>query len=145
MAKKKAKKGDAVKVHYTCRLANGTVMDSSLGDDPLQFHLGREEVIKGLDEAIRGMKEGEEKKFTLTADKAYGMRREEWKLDLPKDKLPEEWPLAVGLNLEIPRDDGKVSVATVTNISEMTVTIDFNHPLAGKDLIFEVSLLEISR
>lgn len=145
MAKKKAKKGDKVRVHYTCRLANGTVIDSSHGNDPLQFDLGKEEVLKGLDEAVKGMKEGEEKTCTVNAEKAYGIRHEEWKLDVPRNKFSEEWTPEVGLHFEIEREDGQRSVATVTNVSKETVTLDFNHPLAGKELVFEVSLIEISR
>jgi peptidylprolyl isomerase len=86
-ARSKVKKGDTVKVQYTCKLSNGTVIDSSIGREALEFTLGKEEVIKGLEEAVAGMKVGESKTVTVAAEKAYGRRHDEWVLEVGRDKL----------------------------------------------------------
>ncbi len=145
MAKRRAKvrKGDTVKINYTCKLGNGSAIDSSIRREPLEFTLGKEEVLKGLEEAVTGMKVGESKIISVTAEKAYGLHHNEWVLDVGRDKLPEDWNPEIGLHFEIPREKGKSSMATVTHVSQSSVTLDFNHPLAGKELIFEISLLEI--
>jgi len=142
-ARTKVKKGDTVKIHYTCKLANGTVIDSSIGREPLEFTLGKDEVIKGLEEAVKGMKISESKISRVPAEKAYGRHHDEWVLDVGRDKFPEDWNPEVGLHFEIPRENSQSSVATVTHVSQSSVTLDFNHPLSGKKLIFEISLLEI--
>jgi peptidylprolyl isomerase len=144
MARKrmKPKKDDTVRIHYTCKLEDGTVADSSNGG-PIEFILGKGDVIKGLDEAVMGMKVGQTKTINIPPDKAYGLRREDWALDVPRNKMPEGIKAEAGVCLEIPREDGSSSTATVTHISESSVTLDFNHPLAGKELIFDVTLLEI--
>lgn len=139
----KTRKGDAVKIHYTCKLSNGTVIDSSEGKEPLEFTIGKGEIIKGLEEAVAGMKVGESKTVAVAAEKAYGRRHYEWILEVGRDKLPENWIPEIGLYYDIPREDGQSMTATVTRVSESSVTLDFNHPLAGKELIFEISLLEI--
>ena len=145
MARKrvKPKKGDKVGIHYTCKLEDGTVADSSNGTDPIEFTLGKGEVIKGLEEAVMGMKVGQSKSVNVPPDKAYGLRHEDWALDVPRNKMPDGIKAEAGVCLEIPREDGSSSTAAVTHISESSVTLDFNHPLAGKELIFDVSLLEI--
>lgn len=145
MAKRRAKvrKGDTVQINYACKLGNGSVIDSSIGRESLEFTLGKEEVIKGLEEAVTGMKVGESKTISVAAEKAYGPHHDEWVLDVGRDKLPEDWNPEIGLHFEIPREKGKSSMATVTHVSQSSVTLDFNHPLAGKELIFEISLLEI--
>jgi peptidylprolyl isomerase len=145
MARKRVKgrNGDLVKIHYTCKLANGTIIDSSSGNEPLKFTLGKGEVIKALEDAVMGMRVGQLKTVNVPAEKAYGHHREEWVLDMGRDKLPGDWNPEVGLYLEIPREKGESSMATVTHVSQSTVRLDFNHPLAGKALIFEISFLEI--
>ena len=145
MAKRrvKVKKGDTVKVQYTCRLENGTAIDSTVGREPLGFTLGKDEVIKGLEEAVRRMEVGESKTVSVSAEKAYGPYHDEWVLEVGRDKLSEEWKPEVGLHFELPLEGGQSSTALVTRVSQSSVTLDFNHPLAGKGLIFEVSLLEI--
>jgi peptidylprolyl isomerase len=144
MARKrvKPKKGDTVRIHYTCKLEDGTVADSS-GIDPIEFTLGKGDVIKGLEEAVIGMKVGQSKTINIPPDKAYGLRHEDWALDVPRNKMPEGIKAEAGVCLGIPREDGSSYPAAVTHISESSVTLDFNHPLAGKELIFDVSLLEI--
>jgi peptidylprolyl isomerase len=145
MAKRRVKvrKGDTVKVHYTCRLANGTVIDTSVGTEPLEFTLGDNDVIKGLAEAVAGMKVGESKTATVAAEKAYGPYHDEWVLEVGRDKFTEGWRPEIGLHYEVPREDGQSTTATVTRVSSSSVTLDFNHPMAGKELIFEIRLLEI--
>lgn len=145
MAKRrvKVKKGDTVKVDYTCTLANGTMIDASAAGKPLEFVVGRGDVIKGLDEAVAGMKVGETKTIRVAAEKAYGPRHEEWMLEVGRDKFSEDWKPEIGLHYEVPRENGQSTTATVTRVSSSSVTLDFNHPLSGKELIFEVSVLEI--
>jgi len=145
MARKRVKGriGDLVKIHYTCKLANGTIIDSSSGKEPLEFTLGKGEVIKALEDAVMGMRVGQSKTVNVPAENAYGPHHVEWVLEMGRDKLPGEWNPEVGLCLEIPREKGESSVATVTYVSQSTVRLDFNHPLAGKALIFEISFLEI--
>jgi len=139
----KVRKGDTVRVNYTCRLANGTVIDSSVGREPLEITLGRYDVIKGLEDAVAAMKVGESKTVTVPADKAYGPYHDEWVLEVGRDKLPEDWNPEIGLHYEVPREKGQSTTATVTRVTQSSVTLDFNHPMAGKELIFEISLLEI--
>jgi peptidylprolyl isomerase len=139
----KVRQGDTVKVQYTCRLENGAEIDSSVGREPLEFTLGKEEVIKGFEEIVAGMKVGESKAVNVSAEKAYGPYHDEWVLEVGRDKLPEGWEPEVGLHFELPLEKGRSSTALVTHVSESSVTLDFNHPLAGKGLFFEVSLLEI--
>ena len=139
----KVRKGDTVRLNYTCRLANGTVIDSSVGSEPLEITLGRYDVIKGLEDAVAAMKAGESKTVTVPADKAYGPYHDEWVLEVGRDKLPEDWNPEIGLHYEVPREKGQSTTATVTRVTQSSVTLDFNHPMAGKELIFEISLLEI--
>jgi|WetSurMetagenome_2_1015567.scaffolds.fasta_scaffold242758_2 peptidylprolyl isomerase len=139
----KVRKDDTVRVHYTCRLDDGAVAYSSAGADPIEFTMGRGDAIKGLEEAVSGMKVGETKSISIPPDKAYGRRHEEWALSVPRNKMPEGFIPIVGLRFELPREDGGSSAATITHISESTVTLDFNHPLAGKELNCDISLLEI--
>jgi FKBP-type peptidyl-prolyl cis-trans isomerase 2 len=145
MARKRVKgrKGDLVKIHYTCKLANGTIIDSSSGKEPLEFTLGKGEVIKALEDAVMVMRVGQSKTVNVPAENAYGLHHMEWVLEMGRDKLPGDWNPEVGICLEIPREKGESSKATVTHVSQSTVRLDFNHPLAGKDLIFEISFLEI--
>ena len=145
MAKRRVKvrKDDTVKVHYTCKLANGTVIDASTAGKPLELVVGRGDVIKGLDEAVAGMKVGETNTIRVAAEKAYGPRHEEWVLEVMRDKFSADWSPEIGLHYEVPRDNGQSTTATVTRVSPSSVTMDFNHPLSGKELIFEVSILEI--
>lgn len=144
MARKrvKPKKGDKVRVHYTCKLKDGAVADSS-GTDPIEFILGKGDVIKGLEEAVMGMKVGQSRTVNIPPDKAYGLRHEEWALEVPRDGMPEGSKAEAGVCIEIPGKGGSSSTAAVTHVSEFSVTLDFNHPLAGKELIFDISLLEI--
>ncbi len=138
-----AKNGDTVQVHYTGKLADGTVFDSSVERDPLEFTLGAGQMIPGFEKAVLGMKVGGKKTVTIPADEAYGPHRDELMLEVPREKLPSGLTPQVGQQLQMTRPDGGMIVVTITKVSDTTVTIDANHPLAGKDLTFEIELVKI--
>jgi peptidylprolyl isomerase len=138
-----AKNGDTVQVNYTGKLADGTVFDSSVGREPLEFTLGAGQVIPGFEKAVFGMKVGEKKTVTIPVDDAYGPHRDDMVGEVPREEFPEDITLKVGQQLGVKRTDGGTSIVTVLSVSDNTVTIDFNHPLAGKDLTFEIELVKI--
>ena len=139
-----AKEGDAVQVNYTGTLADGTVFDSSAGRTPLEFTIGSGQLIPGFDQAVIGMKVGEKKTVTIPAEEAYGPHREEMVLEVGRERIPSNIEPEVGMMLESTQQDGSKVVFTITNISDNnTVTLDANHPLAGKDLTFEIELVKI--
>jgi peptidylprolyl isomerase len=135
--------GNTVQVNYTGKLADGTVFDTSVGRAPLEFTLGTGQVIPGFEKAALGMKVGEKKTVTIPANEAYGPYRNELVLEVSKDKLPIGITPQVGLRLQQKGDNNSVIVATITKVSDTTVTLDANHPLAGKDLTFEIELVKI--
>jgi peptidylprolyl isomerase len=134
--------GKKVRIHYTGTLNDGTQFDSSAGRDPFEFEIGAGKVIPGFDIAVRSMEIGDKKTVTIPTAEAYGEVREEIIGDLPKDMFPPEMNLAVGLPLQMMSPQGPVMV-TIKEIKETAVTVDANHPLAGKDLTFELELLEV--
>ncbi len=138
-----AKNGDTVKVHFTCRFEDGTVFETSVGSEPLQFTIGRGEVITGLEQAIVGMNSGESKTIQVPADKAYGPYQEELVKVVDRDEFPENLQPEIGMKFQIHRADSVTKVIAVTDISESSVTLDANHPLAGKNPIFDIQLIEI--
>lgn len=140
-----AAKGDTVKVHYTGKLGDGTVFDDSRGQAPLHFILGRQEVISGFEEAVVGMVQGEKKTVTVDPDRAYGPTRKELVETVSRKDLPDDLELVVGRQLEVTRQDGSLFRVMVTDMDAETVTLDANHPLAGKELTFEIDLLEIKK
>jgi len=139
-----AKPGDTVKVHYTGKLADGTVFDSSLNEEPLEFTIGQGQVIPGFEEAVTGMNPGQSKITKITSDKAYGSYREDMVLVVERDRLPAEPQPEVGQQLEMRNPDGTGLVLTVKEVGESNVTLNANHPLAGQDLRFDIQLLEIA-
>ena len=138
-----AKSGDTVRIHYTGTLTDGTRFDSSEGRDPLEFTLGGGQVIPGLEREIFGMTVGEKKTVTAVADEAYGQPNAAAIQEVPRDTIPPEIELAVGGQLQAMTQDGQQISVTITAITDEIVTMDANHPLAGKDLIFDVELVEI--
>ncbi len=138
-----AKYGDTVKVHYTGKLDDGTVFDASVNGDPLQFTIGSGQIIPGFEQAVVGMNPGESKTVKIPAEDAYGQRREDLVLEVEKSQLPEGLKPEVGLQLQSRQPDGRIIVLTIADISESHVTLDANHPLAGKDLTFDIQLIEI--
>jgi peptidylprolyl isomerase len=133
-----AKSGDTVRVHYTGKVADGTVFDTSVGSEPYEFILGQGQTISGFEQAVVGMKIGESKTVTIPADQAYGQLQEDLIFEIGKDKLSPDIQPEVGMQLQ-----GSQGVVTIVEISETTVTLDANHPLAGQDLTFEIELIEI--
>jgi len=137
------KAGDTVQLHYTGTLLDGTTFDSSEGRDPLQFQVGSGQIIPGLDVAIPGMKVGDKKVVKIGADDAYGQVNPEMRQAVPREGIPAEIPLEVGIQLQMQTPDGQAMPVTVVDVDEATVTLDANHPLAGKDLQFDIELVKI--
>ena len=138
------KKGDKVKVEYTGKLEDGSVFDSSEGKAPLCFEVGAQQVIPGFDKAVEGMKKDEEKEFTLKVDEAYGPVREEMVQEIPRDKLPKDPEPKEGMMLMMQAPTGQQIPAKITKVEDDKVTIDINHPLAGKDLTFSVKVVGVN-
>lgn len=139
-----AKSGDTVKIHYTGTLEDGTQFDSSKGRDPLEFQLGSGQVIAGFDKAVEGMAVGEEKSVTIPSDEAYGPRHEQMVQEVPKSALPDNLEPAEGMALQAQGQDGQPINLTVTAVGDDSITVDANHPLAGKSLNFDIELVAIA-
>ncbi len=137
-----AKNGDLVRVHYTGRLADGKVFDSSRdGGDPLEFTVGAGEVIPGFEEGVRGMAVGESKTIEIESDDAYGPRREGLIATIERERAKFPFEPQVGMNLLMPLPDGQQLEVVVTEVTNTHVTVDGNHPLAGQKLIFDLELV----
>lgn len=139
----RAKMGDAVKVHYTGTFEDGTVFDTSADREPLMFTVGGGQVIPGFDMAIIDMVPGDIKVVTIPAEDAYGPRSEELIAEVGRDRLPEDLELEVGQQLQLGLADGDQAVVMIVDLSDDTVTLDANHPMAGFELTFEIELIEI--
>ncbi|MDN3509961.1 MAG: peptidylprolyl isomerase [Candidatus Jettenia sp. CY-1] len=139
----RAKYGDTVKIHYTGKLEDGTIFDTSINRKPLRFTIGKGSIISGLEEAVIGMEPGELKTIRVPSNKAHGSYDEELIVVIDREEFPSNLEPEVGHQLDIYQEDGGTVVVTVTNITEQEVTLDINHPLAGKDLIFHFQLIEI--
>jgi len=139
----KVKDGNTVKVHYTGTLKDGSIFDSSVEREPLEFKLGEGQLIPGFEKAVIGMEEGDKTKVEIPVDEAYGAAREELIINVPKDQLPEDVQPEVGMQLQVNQPDGQPVPVRVAEISDEELTLDANHPLAGKDLAFEIELVEI--
>ncbi len=139
-----AKAGDTVKVHYTGKLDDGTVFDSSEGRDPLQFTVGSGQMIAGFDAGVNGMNEGETKTVRIGSEEAYGQHRDEMVLTVGKDELPPDMEVEPGDQLQMRHESGQVVMVTVTDVTDANITLDANHPLAGKDLTFDIQLVEVA-
>lgn len=133
--------GDVVRIHYTGRLADGTVFDSSEGRDPLEFQLGSGQVIAGFDTAVDGMTAGESKTITIPADDAYGPRRDDLLISVPREEMPEGIEPQVGLGLTMSAENGQQFNVQISGVTDETVELDANHPLAGQDLTFDILLV----
>lgn len=139
-----AKKGDTVQVHYRGTLADGSEFDSSSGRDPLQFTLGTGMVIPGFDQAVEGLKVGDKSTTHIPSDQAYGVHHPEAVLTVPASQMPPGLNPEVGQQLQMQGQDGRPIPVRVTEVTAESVTLDANHPLAGKDLTFEIELVAIS-
>lgn len=140
----KIKKGDKVKIEYTGKLKDGKVFDTSEGKGPLSFEIGAKQVIPGFENNVEGMKKGEEKEFTLSADEAYGPVRAELSQEVPRDKLPPEPEPQEGMMLLMKAPTGQQIPARITKVADGKVTIDLNHPLAGRELTFTVKVVGVN-
>jgi len=139
-----ARLGDTVRVHYRAKLHDGSVFDETFDRGPLRFTIGEGQLIPGFEEAVVGMKPGDSKTTELPAEMAFGPYQEDMVVVVPKSRFAnlEEEP-EVGERLPIPQPDGPPIEVTVTEITESTVTVDANHPLAGENLSFDLELIEI--
>ncbi|NLI29150.1 MAG: peptidylprolyl isomerase [Nitrospiraceae bacterium] len=141
---KKAGHGDQIKVHYTGTLDDGTVFDSSREREPLEFTIGNGQLIKDFETAIVGLTEGESTIIRIPADRAYGVYSEELLIEIPREHFPAEIDPQPGLALCMQRDTGEVLNVVVAKIADSVVTVDANHPLAGKDLTFVIEVVSIA-
>jgi peptidylprolyl isomerase len=138
-----AKDGDTIKTHYTGTLADGEVFDSSRGRDPLEFTLGNGQLIVGFEKAVRGRSEGETVTTNIPAAEAYGVVNEDLVFTVARSQFPDSMELAVGRALKLSDGQGSSHRAVVTEIGDENVKLDGNHPLAGKDLTFEIELVSV--
>lgn len=138
-----AKKGDKVKVHYVGKLTDGTIFDESTGREPLEFSLGTGQVIEGFDKAVDGLEVGKSVTVTIPCEEAYGQVEESLKFDFPRSSFPKEFELFKGAELVLTNDLGDQLPATIVDFDDENVKLDANHQLAGKDLVFEITLVEI--
>ena len=139
-----AKNGDKVKVHYTGKLKDGDVFDSSEGGEPLEFTIGEGQIIPGFEEAVLGMSTGDSKTIEIPADKAYGERIDDLVVQIDRKEMPPDLECEPGQKLRVGGSDGPAAVVTVLEVTEAVVTVDANHPLAGEDLTFDIQLVEIA-
>lgn len=138
-----AKKDDLVLVHYVGKLDDGSIFDSSEGRDPLEFKIGSQTVIQGFEDGVIGMAVGDKKTVNIPCAQAYGEVREDMVVAMPKDKFPEDIVPEKGMMLQLETEQGDVMPVNIVDVSETEVTLDGNHSLAGKDLTFELELVEI--
>ena len=138
-----AKSGDTVTVHYVGTLEDGTAFDSSEGGEPLEFVIGSGNVIPGFEQAVLEMNPGDAKTVTIPADDAYGPYLEDRVLVVERQQIPSDMPIDIGAQLQIQQEGGTVIPVIITDITEGEVTLDANHPLAGEDLTFKITLMAI--
>lgn len=140
----KAKKGDTVKLHYTGYFEDGSAFDTTDGQAPVEFVIGSEDVIPGIDNAVIGMSPGETKSIEVSADDAYGPYNKNLAIKITKDELPEGFEPEVGQQFELDQPDDKVYLVTIIDIKDDEIVLDANHPLAGHDLRFDLELIDIA-
>ena len=138
-----AEKGKRIRVHYTGTLSDGEVFDSSRGRNPLEFTVGAGQMIPGVDRGVVGMKVGEERTLVLPPEEAYGRKRDDMVFSVSRDVMPENYEPSVGDSLQMMTRGGSPMSVTVTSVGEDSVELDANHRLAGKELTFQVELMEI--
>jgi len=140
----KVKNNDLVKVHYIGKLQDGQVFDSSREREPIEFNVGEGRLIPGFEKAVEGMSIGEKKEFTVSSEQAYGEMREELVQEIDSNHLPQDLKPEVGMRLISKTPDGQENPVVITEVKDDSVVIDANHPLAGKDLVFEIEVMEIA-
>jgi len=139
-----AKQGDTVKVNYTGKLSDGTIFDSSIGRHPMQFTVGKGQLIAGFEKAVLGMAAGDKKTVVIAVAEAYGPRQDSAVVEVERKNLPADLEAQIGQRLELTQEDDSTVLVTVMGASETSLTLDANHPLAGKELTFEIELLSIA-
>ena len=139
----KAQSGDTVSVHYTGTLENGSVFDSSQGQDPIEFTIGKRQVIEGFEDAIIGMAPGEKKRESIAADKAYGDHEEALVFQVPRSAMQSGIDIEVGDMVRVTLPDGQTAPMQVVETDDASLTLDANHPLAGQILTFDLELVAI--
>ncbi len=140
---RQAQQGDKVTVHYTGKLDNGEIFDSSRERDPLQFEVGSGQVIPGFDRAVEGLAVGESREVRLEPEEAYGEPREDLVVDVPAEQFPDEAEPQVGQQVQVQVAPGQARIATIRDVSDGSVRLDLNHPLAGEPLNFDVEIVGI--
>ena len=139
-----AKSGDTVQVHYTGTLNDGTVFDSSAGRTPLEFTVGSGQVIKGFDDGVSGMTPGDKKTINIPVEDAYGPANEEMVFTLNRSDIPDDIPLEEGMTLNMHEDGSPQPIPVIIRqLSDTSVTLDANHPLAGQALTFDIELVDV--
>ena len=138
-----AKQGDTVKVHYTGKLEDGTVFDSSLEREPIAFEIGAGQIIPGFEKAVEGMEPGQKTSTVIPAADAYGPHQEEGIVNVERSKLPPDLTPEVGQQLQVQQPNGQPLPVRVVRVEDAEITLDSNHPLAGKDLAFDIELVEV--
>lgn len=139
----KVKDGDVVRVHYTGKLVSGEQFDSSAGREPLEFTVGAGQMIRGFDAALPGMSIGDKKTVNITAEEGYGERSEEAVITFPKENVPADMKLEVGMQLTLSNQEGYPVPVVVKEIKDEVIVLDANHFLAGQELVFDIELVEI--
>jgi peptidylprolyl isomerase/FKBP-type peptidyl-prolyl cis-trans isomerase SlpA len=139
-----AKEGDEVQVHYTGKLEDGTVFDTSQDGEPLSFTIGENRVIPGFESAVVGMEPGDTKTTEIDPEQAYGEHRDDMVMELDREQIPDDVEPEVGQQLQLRLENGQTVPVLITALGEDTVTIDANHPLAGRTLIFEIELVDVT-
>lgn len=137
------KNGDVVRIHYTGRLTDGTEFDSSTGREPLEFEFGSGQIIPGIEHNVTNMEVGEKQTVTVPADEAYGPRDDTRVQAIPRTAIPENVEVDVGTRLQANTPEGQPVNLTVVDLDDSSVTVDANHPLAGRDLVFDIELVEV--
>ncbi len=138
-----AQKNHVVQVHYTGKLTNGAIFDSSNGKPPLEFQLGAGQMIPGFENGVLGMQVGDKKTLQIASEQAYGAAKADMIGEFPKDSIPEDFELVVGGQIGVTLSNGQQIPAVIREIREKSLIIDANHPLAGQELIFEVEMISI--
>lgn len=139
-----AKEGDQVKVHYTGKLkTDGSVFDSSQDREPLSFQIGAGQIIPGFENGIKGLEEGDKTTIEVTPEEGYGQHMPERMFEVDKAQVPEDLNPQVGQSLQVKSQDGQTAQVVVNEIKDDSIVLDANHPLAGKDLVFEVELVKV--
>lgn len=140
----KAKNGNTVKVHYTGTLEDGSIFDTSREREPLEFKLGEGQLIPGFEKAVETLNVGESTSVNIPAAEAYGEPRTEMVVTIPKEQLSQDIQAEVGMQLQVNQPDGSAIPVRIAEVGDTEITLDANHPLAGKDLKFEIELVEIA-